>query len=148
MADTEPEPRAFAEAAVGNLTPIDLDKLTVKGGLRAVWNGVHQTHHCLEQHIAETRLEALTATEKRLAIASDLLDLKTDVRKLTLALGVEKPAEGEAKPKTATIAGWGPLKATLAGIGVVGTGIGGVAVLYKLGVALWPSLSHFLLTLK
>lgn len=124
----ELEPRSFAsEARVGELAHIDPEGLTLEELVRAAVRGVHQTHGCLETHIheqnkvnAEIKLAHLDATEKRVALAGDLLSVKEDVSALALALGVKKPAEGEAKPKGHALATWGPgrVATALSGMGV------------------------------
>lgn len=111
----EPEARS-----VGEFLRINPKGKTDRQLLIASLKQAEATHGCLEKHIAETRLAYLDATEKRQQLTEVVYGLRNDVagvqstqeaqgaqvRVLTLALGVEKPDAGEAKPKAHTEISW------------------------------------------
>lgn len=139
--DREAEPRSFgspARRSMGELTPIDVEALSPDELSKAAVRGVVQVHACLEQHILE---------QTKVNAASTLADLaiREDLQKLTLAFGLRKPEEGEKPPKAVIKIPWVERVKTVA---TLGASIAGLAALYKLGVAMWPTLSAYLLALK
>jgi hypothetical protein len=128
---------------MGELSPIDLDGMTVKDGLKAAVRGIFQTHECLELHIRDQQQANEDASRKREALAGDVQLLSTDVRRLAIALGVQKPAEGEERPKAKnTIPKWAQAFIIVGGIG---GSIAGLGALFRFLYAIWPSVEAYLL---
>lgn len=128
------EPRSFTEdRRVGELTPIDVDRLSAKDAPRVLYRAVIQNHACLEVHIKEQNkfngqltLDQIEATEKRQALADDVLDLKGlvinmqgEIQKIALGLGVTKAEPGDAKTKARVDIPWktlGKIAGVMSGI--------------------------------
>lgn len=155
------EPRSFAREArpVGEFLRINPKGKTDRQLLIASLKQAEATHGCLEKHIAETRLAYLDATEKRQALTDVVYGLREDVsgvlstqeaqgaqvRVLTLALGVEKPADGEIKPKAHTEVSWSAvLKITSA----VGGSLALLIFLYQAAAAVFPAFHAFMTSLS
>lgn len=137
---------------MGELTPIDVDTLTTKDGIKAVLRGVVQTHGCLEQHISEQnkfnaslQLAHLEATEKRQELAEGLLDVRGEVLEISKALGVRKPDEGETKPKAHVSMSWSE---RLKLVATIGGSITGAGIIYQALHALWPAIAAYLQTVN
>lgn len=144
------EPRSFAPEGrpVGELTPIDIDKLNPPEQARALYRAVIQTHACVENHIkeqvkfnAQLSLDQIAATEKRQALADDVLEVKGDVldikgsvASLAGALGGQVAA-GTVKIKAKM--GWLDL---LKIAGAVASSLGLVIFLVQLFVHMGPSI--------
>jgi phage-related tail protein len=146
------EPRSFAEVApVGELTPIDLDALEPAERDRALYRAVIQTHACIESHRkeqtvfnAQLSLAHIEATEKRQALADDVLkvkgdvfDIKTSVGSLANSLGGQIQA-GTVKIKTKV--GWADL---MKFAGAAGGALALVIFLVQLLVHTGPSIGNF-----
>lgn len=153
------EPRSFEERTVGEFFRVNPKGKTDRQLLVAALQQAEATHGCLEKHIAETRLANLDATEKRQALAEDVLHLRStvatvesvqreqgaQVRTLTLALGAQKPDAGEAKPRAHT-------EISLKSIGKIVVGVGGslslIIFLYQLAANQFPAFHQFMMSLS
>lgn len=149
---------AGASQAVGDFSRVDPKGKTDRQLLIANLKQSEAVHACLEEHrtifnqfVGQTQLAALQSTEKRQELQGDLLDLKSivvdqggSIKTLTLALGVEKPAEGETKPHGSSIATW-PLWKVL-------TTLGGMfsilLVLFQISVKVAPVIFAYLMSLS
>lgn len=154
------EPRSFAEGRrVGEITTVDPTELTDREVAIAALLGVQQAHSCLEVHIkdqnkfnAQLTLDQVTATEKRQALADDVLDLKGSVldiksglRELILSLGVQKPKAGETRSKAKADISW---KALFKIASAVGGTLGLLIFLYQITRAIWPVVDAYLMSLS
>lgn len=144
---------------MGELSPIEPDKLSDRELSMAVLSRVDQSHTCLENHIgdfskyvAERRLADLTATEKRqeladdvLSVKGDMIDVRATVREMALALGVRKPEGGEVRPKATTGMSW---KATgMLVVSLLGA-IGGLIFVYQAVAVVFPTFHHWMMSLS
>lgn len=141
---------------MGELTPIDIDRLKPAEQPRALYKAVIQTHACVESHIreqakfnAQLSLDQIEATSKRQALADDVLDLKgvvLDVKAgladLTRTLGGQMQA-GTVKVKAKM--GWLDL---LKIAGAVASSLGLVIFLVQLIVHIGPSAIGYIMGLS
>lgn len=142
---------------MGEFSPFDPKGKTDRQIMIASLKQSEAAHHCLEKHISafdqfvgEQRLAYLTATEKRQELKEDILSIRLEaaedrgkLQKLTLALGVEKPAPGEKRPTAHGLLGWSGWKQLSYVGGCIGIGV----FLFQLAVAAAPSVGAYLMSL-
>jgi len=142
---------------VGEVTPIDPRGLTMDQKIDAVLLQGVQLHGCLEQHIAETRLAHLTATEARqklegkvddLADAVGALDTRQDITEgsvsaLAKSLGAQLTGPREVKVRAPV--SWKDIgKIVLSVLGA----IGGLIFIYQALAATFPAFHHYVMSLS
>lgn len=141
---------------MGELTPIEIDKLSAKDAPRVLYRAVVQSHSCLESHIqeqnkvnAEIKLSHLTAAEKRQELADDLLDLKSDVLDIKGSVAALAQSLGgqvqSGKVKIDAPMRWKDIgKIVLSILGA----IGGLIFLYQAAAAIFPAFHHYVMSLS
>lgn len=77
---------------MGEVTKVDPTDLSDRELMIASLRQGEQVHHCLETHIAETRLAHLAASEARQALADRVGDLTTSMGSLETRQGVTEGA--------------------------------------------------------
>lgn len=141
---------------MGELTPIDVDGLAPKDVPVVLYRAIIQTHACLESHIKEQAkfngqltLDQIEATQRRQALADDVLDLKDSVLDIKGSVASLAGSLGgqvsSGKVKIDAPMRWKDIgKIVLSILGA----IGGLIFLYQAAAAIFPSFHHYVMSLS
>jgi hypothetical protein len=139
------EPRSWREGPdMGEMTPFDLSKMSAKEAQGVLGRAILQVHDCVEQLSSKVQAVNEVANGTREVMGNSIARIEGQVSALTVALGVQPPPAGEARPKAKhTLPGW--IKTAVA-IGSVGGSLAGIGALYRLFHAIWPAVEAYLLS--